>query len=221
MRQISPHLVSRPGKDILEGVDSLVKDGIADPGQLTVGGYSYGGYLTNWLITRTIRFRAAVTGAGAVEHAVNWGNDDLTFDDAWYLGGTPWEAEKNYNDESAMWRMNEVHTPTHLVVGAKDIRVAAAESYLMERELHTLGVPCTLLVFPGEGHLLGNNPWHGRIKVSEELKWLDKYSHAKIQHVERPHSKSDGAPNVSTDHKGRPLRIPAAIPRPSPQQDGA
>lgn len=175
MRQISPHLVSRPGKDILEGVDALVRDGIADPAHLTIGGYSYGGYLTNWLITQTTRFKAAVTGAGAVEHAANWGNDDLTFDDAWYLGGTPWETEKNYNDEAAVWQMNKVRTPTQMVVGGSDIRVAKLESYLMERELHSLGVPNRLLVFPGEGHLLGTNPWHGKIKVREELKWLEKY----------------------------------------------
>jgi dipeptidyl aminopeptidase/acylaminoacyl peptidase len=176
MRQISPHLVSRPGEDILAGVDALVRDGIADPDQLTIGGYSYGGYMTNWLITQTTRFRAAVTGAGAVEHAANWGNDDLTFDDAWYLGGAPWQAEKNYNQEAALWLMNKVRTPTHMVVGGADTRVASAESYLMERELHTLGIPCKLLVFPGEGHLLTHNPWHGRIKVREELKWLDEYS---------------------------------------------
>jgi acylaminoacyl-peptidase len=102
MRQISPHLVSRPGRDILEGVDALVRDGIADSSQLTIGGYSYGGYMTNWLITQTSRFKAAVTGAGVVEHAANWGNDDLTFDDAWYLGGAPWAEEKNYNDEAAV-----------------------------------------------------------------------------------------------------------------------
>ncbi len=72
----------RPGKDILEGVDALVKEGIADPNRLAIGGYSYGGYMTNWLITQTTRFKAAVTGAGAVEHVANWGNDDTTFDDA-------------------------------------------------------------------------------------------------------------------------------------------
>ena len=76
MLQIAPHLVSRPGEDILAGVDALVKDGIADPEPLAIGGYSYGGYMTNWLITQTTRFKAAVTGAGAVEHAANWGNDD-------------------------------------------------------------------------------------------------------------------------------------------------
>ena len=92
MQGIMPHLVSVPGKDILAGVDALVKDGTADPAHLAIGGYSYGGYMTNWLITQTTRFKSAVTGAGAVEHAANWGNDDLTFDDAWYLSGTPWRS---------------------------------------------------------------------------------------------------------------------------------
>jgi dipeptidyl aminopeptidase/acylaminoacyl peptidase len=175
MRQISPHLVSRPAQDIMEGVDALVHDGIADPAHLAVGGYSYGGYLTNWLITQTTRFEAAVTGAGAVEHVANWGNDDLTFDDAWYLGGAPWEAEKNYNDEAAVWQMNKVRTPTQMVVGGSDVRVAQLESYLMERALHTLRVPNRLLILPDEGHMLGTNPWHGKIKVTEELNWLERY----------------------------------------------
>lgn len=174
-RDISPQLLSRPGKDIMEGIDALVRDGIADPDRLTIGGYSYGGYLTNWLITQTGRFKAAVSGAGAVEHAAVWGNDDLTFDDAWYLGGTPWEAQKNYNDQAALWQLNRVTTPTHIVAGGSDVRVPVLEAYLLERALHTLKVPSTLLIFPGEGHGLSKNPWHGKIKVREELKWLEKY----------------------------------------------
>ena len=62
LMEMVPEIVSRPGKDVLEGVDALVKDGIADPDHLAVGGYSYGGYMTNWLITQTTRFKAAVTG---------------------------------------------------------------------------------------------------------------------------------------------------------------
>lgn len=174
-RDIVPQIVSRPGKDILEGVDALVRDGIANPDQLTIGGYSYGGYMTNWLITQTTRFKAAVSGAGAVEHAANWGNDDLTFDDAWYLGGTPWQVPNNYNSEAALFQFGKVKTPTHVVGGAADVRVAAAENYLLERALHEVGVPTSLLVFPGEGHPLAKNPWHGKIKVREELKWLEKY----------------------------------------------
>jgi dipeptidyl aminopeptidase/acylaminoacyl peptidase len=175
LQQIVPQIVSRPGKDILEGIDALVKDGIADPTHLTVGGYSYGGYMTNWLITQTSRFKAAVTGAGAVEHVGNWGNDDTTFDDAYFLGGRPWEAPQRYQDEAAIFQIDKVKTPTHLVAGADDIRVAVLEDYLLEHALYSLNIPNALLIFPGEGHSLAKNPWHGKIKVREELKWLQKY----------------------------------------------
>lgn len=172
---IRPHIVSAPGKDILSGVDALVKDGIADPDHLAIGGYSYGGYMTNWLITQTTRFKAAVTGAGAVEHAANWGNDDLTWDDAWYLSGTPWEKPEIYQSEAALFQMNKVTTPTHIVGGNADDRVSYLEQVLFDRALKRLNVPHTLLVFPGENHPLDKNPWHGYIKVREELKWLEKY----------------------------------------------
>ena len=175
LMQIVPQIVSRPGKDILEGVDALVKDGIADSDHLVVGGYSYGGYMTNWLITQTTRFKAAVTGAGAVEHVGNWGNDDTTYDDAYFLGGRPWEAAQRYHDEAAIFQIDKVKTPTHMVAGADDIRVAVLEDYLLEHALYSLGVPNALLIFPGEGHSLDKNPWHGKIKVREELKWLNKY----------------------------------------------
>ena len=175
LMQIVPVIVSRPGKDILEGVDALVKDGIADPDHLAVGGYSYGGYMTNWLITQSTRWKAAVTGAGAVEHIGNWGNDDTTYDDAYFLGGRPWEAQQRYHDEAAIFQIDKVKTPTHMVAGGSDIRVAVLEDYLLEHALYSLGVPNKLLIFPGEGHSLAKNPWHGKIKVREELKWLEKY----------------------------------------------
>jgi dipeptidyl aminopeptidase/acylaminoacyl peptidase len=176
MLQIAPHLVSRPGKDILEGIDALVKEGVADPDHLTIGGYSYGGYMTNWLITQTTRFKAAVTGAGAVEHAANWGNDDTGYDDVWYLGGAlPWQNPGIYQSEAALFQMNKVTTPTHIVGGNADVRVSYLEDVLLERALQQLNVPHSLLVFPGEGHSLDKNPWHGYIKVREELQWLEKY----------------------------------------------
>jgi dipeptidyl aminopeptidase/acylaminoacyl peptidase len=175
MLQIAPHLVSKPGEDILAGVDALVKDGYADPDRLAVGGYSYGGYMTNWLITETTRFKVAVTGAGAVEHAANWGNDDMTWDDAWYLNGKPWETPEIYQSEAALFRINRVKTPTHIVQGSSDVRVSYLEGVTLERALQQLGIDHSFLVFPGEGHSLSHNPWHGYIKLREELKWLDKY----------------------------------------------
>jgi len=173
--QISPQLVSKPGRDVLTGVDALVKDGIADANRLAVGGYSYGGYMTNWLITQTTRFKAAVTGAGSVEHVADWGNDDTTYDDVAYLGGLPWQVPDRYKSEAAIFQMDKVKTPTHIVAGSDDVRVAVLENYLLDRALHELNVPSDLLIFPGEGHSLGKNPWHGKIKVREELKWLTKY----------------------------------------------
>ncbi len=172
---IVPELFSSPGRDILAGVDALVKDGIADPNRLTVGGYSYGGYMTNWLITQTTRFKAAVTGAGGVENVADWGNDDSTFDDAYFFGGRPWDKPDRYNSEAAIFQINKVRTPTHMVAGEDDIRVPVLESYLLDRALHELNIPSNLLIFPGEGHDLDKNPWHGKIKVREELKWLEKY----------------------------------------------
>ncbi len=174
---IVPKIVSAPGRDILSGVEALVKAGIANPQQMTIGGYSYGGYLTNWLITQTNEFKAAVTGAGAVEHIGNWGNDDTPYDDAFFLGGLPWDpkARQNYLDEAAIFQIAKVKTPTHIAAGGSDIRVAVEEDYLLEHALHALGVPSSLLIFPDEGHELDQNPWHGKIKVREEAKWLEKY----------------------------------------------
>jgi dipeptidyl aminopeptidase/acylaminoacyl peptidase len=172
---IVPEAFSAPGRDILSGVDALVKDGIADPNQLAVGGYSYGGYMTNWVITQTTRFKAAVTGAGGIENVADWGNDDSTLDDAYFFGGRPWDVPARYESEAAIFQINKVKTPTHMVAGGDDIRVPTLESYLLDRALHELNVPSELLIFPGEGHELDKNPWHGKIKVREELKWLARY----------------------------------------------
>ena len=117
-----------------------------------------------------------MTGAGAVEHAANWGFDDLTFDDAWYLSGAPWEKPELYASEAALFQMDKVKTPTHLVGGDVDNRVSFFEQIVFERALERLKVPHALLQFPGENHPLGNNPWHGYIKLREELKWMDQYA---------------------------------------------
>ena len=178
MRDYIPQIVSRPSRDILSGVDALVRDGIADPEHLAIGGYSFGGYLTNWIITQTTRFKAAFSGAGAVEHAANWGMSEGPFGWSYALGGRPWENQKAYSDEAALFHLNKVTTPTLILTGANDIRVPTGQCLLLERALHSLGVPSSLLVFPGEGHLFESNPWHWKILVREELKWIERYAGA-------------------------------------------
>ena len=83
-----------------------------------------------------------------MEHVANSGNDDCSFEDAYSLGGLPWEAESNYSAEAAIWQIGKVTTPTHIVAGADDITVYVGEDYLLERAVYTRHVPTSLLVFP-------------------------------------------------------------------------
>ena len=167
--------LSRPGEDILCGVDRLVTEGIADASKLAVGGYSYGGFLTNWLITQTTRFNAALSGAGAVEHVSSWGATDLPILADFIFGGYPWVVPQVYQSESPVYLLDRVRTPAHIVAGEDDIRVPVSQNAMLARALRYLKVPVTLLLLPNEGHPLSNNPWHGKIKVREELQWLQTY----------------------------------------------
>ncbi|CAF1312899.1 unnamed protein product [Rotaria sordida] len=167
--------LSGPGKDILSGVDQLIKDGIADPRRLTVGGYSYGGSLTNWLITQTKRFNAAVSGAGIVDHASAWGTMDIPGFHTYFFGGFPWEVPYIYQNESPIYELTKVRTPTHIIAGEDDIRIPTSQSYMLERALYYREIPVKLIIFPNEGHIIDFNPLHGKIKIREELKWLQKY----------------------------------------------
>jgi dipeptidyl aminopeptidase/acylaminoacyl peptidase len=171
--------LSLAGRDILSAVDSLIEDGIADPYRLAVGGYSFGGSLTNWLITQTKRFNAALSGAGTVEHASGWGITDAPEFYNYWFDGPPWERPHIYQNEAPIYQLDRVRTPTHIFTGTLDRRVPATQSYILERGLYSRGIPVKLLIFPNEGHSLNNDPWHGKIKVREELKWLQKYGEGK------------------------------------------
>ncbi|CAF1058405.1 unnamed protein product [Adineta steineri] len=167
--------LSLPGRDILYGVDQLIRDGIVDPLRVSIGGYSYGSYLTNWLITQTKRFNAALSGAGVIEFTSSWGAMNLPALLTYLMGGFPWEVPHIYQSESPMYQLDRVRTPTLITTGENDSRVPKSQSYMLERGLYYRGVPVKLITFPNEGHALTNNPWHGKIKVREELKWLKKH----------------------------------------------
>lgn len=186
LHDVRKEFLSRPGKDILYGVDALILDGTANPKQLAIGGYSYGGYLTNWLITQTTRFNAAVSGAGAAENIIDWGTNDMPISNIYFLDGFPWEVSRRYHEEAALFQLNKVKTPTFIVVGERDIRVPVAQSYLFERALNYLDIPHQLIILPNEGHGITENPWHEKIKLREELKWLQKYGHTCVSICDGP-----------------------------------
>lgn len=169
--------LSRSGRDILDGVDHLVRDGIADPTRLTVGGYSFGGYLTNWLLTQTTRFNAAFSGAGTLDHVSFWGTTIIPIYANTLIGGFPWEIPDIYAKESIIYRSDNIRTPTLIFTGANDVAIPADQSFILERTLKYLGIPSKLLIFRNEGHDLLNNPWNSKIQIREQFKWLDKYGH--------------------------------------------
>jgi dipeptidyl aminopeptidase/acylaminoacyl peptidase len=168
------HPVSRPSQDVLAGVRELIRTGLADPDRISVTGYSYGGYLSNYLITHSTLFRAAATGAGAANHASTWGNHDLAVWGEYLFGGTPFEKRSVYESESTFWLLPQARTATHIVAGEDDTTVPAEEAYQLYRGLRLSGSPTTLLILPGEGHTF-RRPSHERTKILSELAWLERY----------------------------------------------
>ncbi|HVP40144.1 MAG TPA: prolyl oligopeptidase family serine peptidase [Candidatus Saccharimonadales bacterium] len=168
------HPVSKPAEDVLAGVEELIRTGLADPARVSVTGYSFGGYLCNYLITHSRRFRAAATGAGAANHSSTWGNHDLGVWGEYLFGGNPFQQRARYESESPFWRLPQVTTATHIVAGEDDTTVPAEEAYQLYRGLRLSSAPVSLLIFPGEGHTF-TRPTHERAKVVSELYWLERY----------------------------------------------
>lgn len=161
--------------DILTGIDHLVGKGWADPARLGVMGTSFGGQVTNCLIGRTTRFRAACSGSGVWNDISYFGTADNTIqNDIRNLGKAPWEDNKTYWEESPISGSGNIRTPTLITIGGADRRVPTSQAHEMHKALVRGSVPSQMLIFPGEGHVLGK-PSHRRTKVEAELMWLDHY----------------------------------------------
>ena len=143
--------------DVIAGVDHLVTRGIANPERVGVGGWSYGGILTNYMVTRSDRFAAAVSGASESDYFACYGTDDLQ---RWWEDelGLPYEEESRarYRALSPIYDVDQIVTPTLFLVGEDDARVPAAQSEQMYAQLRRRmvdGGPQTgLIVYPGESH---------------------------------------------------------------------
>ncbi len=175
MRKIAGFACSRPVKDILSGVDYLVGKGWADSTRLGVMGYSYGGVLTDCLLGRTTRFRAAASGAGVWNYTSRFGTSDnwMTYDYL-YRGKAPWEDLQGIWGESAIGRAGSIRTPTLVLHGGADHRVPTSQSYELYRALLRLGVPSELVILPGEDHGF-TKPSHMLTGLKAGLDWIDHY----------------------------------------------
>src|ERR1700719_2294034 len=138
-------------EDDMAAVDYVLAQGLADPEKLAVGGHSYGAISTNFIITQTHRFKAAISNAGEFLYIVNYGAD--LYSRHWeYELGLRWEKRALWEKLSPFGRVKEVTTPTLVLGGDVDSNVPIINSEQMYQSLKRLGVPTMLVVYPGEYH---------------------------------------------------------------------
>lgn len=161
-------------QDVLAAVDYAVAQGLADPARLGVGGWSYGGILTNYVISQDRRFKAAVSGAGASNILAGYGTDQYVREYEAELG-LPWKATATWLKLSSPFlHADRITTPTLFLCGDKDFNVPLLNSEQMYQALRSLGVETELVIYPGQHHAI-NKPSYRRDRLARYLAWYDKY----------------------------------------------
>jgi dipeptidyl aminopeptidase/acylaminoacyl peptidase len=162
-------------RDILAGVDQVLRASPVDPARLMLFGWSYGGYMTMWMVTQTPRFRAAVAGAGIADWRSYWGQNAISDWMLPYFGASVYDDPKVYARSSPIEFIKQVRTPTLVLVGEYDGECPLPQSQEFWRALQAQGVETKLVVYPGEGHAL-RKPEHRRDRLVRILEWFDKHS---------------------------------------------
>jgi dipeptidyl aminopeptidase/acylaminoacyl peptidase len=165
-------------RDLMLGVDELLKRGYVDPKKLGVTGGSGGGLLTDWIVGHTDRFAAAVAQRDIASWAAWWYSADFTlFQPSWFKA-PPFEDPQDYVNRSPITYIKNVHTPLMLVLGEADFRTPpGAGGEEMFRALKFLKRPVIMVRFPGESHELSRSgqPWHRVERLEHIVGWFDKY----------------------------------------------
>jgi dipeptidyl aminopeptidase/acylaminoacyl peptidase len=165
---------NRDVADLLEGVDHVVGMGLADPNRIGVGGWSFGGFLTNYLIVSDPRFKAAVSGAGSGNKVASYGADLYSFGNELEFG-TPWDNPEGWLRVSRpLFQANRTRTPTLFVSGQKDFNVPVAGSEQMYQALKSLDIPTQLIIYPGQHHMI-KSPGFERDLLQRYLNWYHRY----------------------------------------------
>ena len=161
-------------EDLLAGVDHLVARGIADPDRLAIGGWSYGGILTDYTIASDRRFKAAISGAGSANQLSTYGSDEYVLQYNNELG-PPWRNTALWLKVSyPFFHADRIHTPTLFMGGDKDFNVPIIGGEQMYQSLRTLGVPAQLIVYPGQHHVF-TRPSFVKDLAQRMSAWLDRY----------------------------------------------
>ena len=165
-------------KDLMAGVDEVVKKGYVDPARLGVTGGSGGGLLTDWTITQTQRFKAAVAQRDIADWYGFWFTADFAqFQPTWFRKA-PWEDPQDFEARSPITHVANVTTPLMLVLGDQDYRTPPADGgEMMFRALKYRKIPTVMVRFPRETHELSRSgePWHRIERLQHIVGWMDQW----------------------------------------------
>ena len=159
--------------DVMASVDYAIEQGWADPDKLGVGGWSYGGILTDHVITKTGRFKGAITGASEFLYVTNYGHDHYQLQWEKELG-LPWESREAWERISPFNDVDKITTPTLVMGGEKDWNVPINNGEQIYQALRRMGKETQLVVYPGQGHGI-SVPAYQVDRYERYLKWYDKY----------------------------------------------
>jgi dipeptidyl aminopeptidase/acylaminoacyl peptidase len=163
-------------RDVLAGVDEVVKTLPVDDHRVGLTGWSYGGFMTMWAVTQTNRFRAAVAGAGIANWLSYYGENDL---DQWmipFFGASVYDDPAVYAKSSAIDYVKKVKTPTLVVVGDRDGECPAPQSFEFWHALKAQGVETKLVVYANEGHHI-HMPEHRQDIIRRQIAWFNEHMH--------------------------------------------
>jgi dipeptidyl aminopeptidase/acylaminoacyl peptidase len=181
----------RDYEDVMAGVDHAIERGWADPDRLGVGGWSYGGILTDHVITKTDRFKGAITGASEFLYVTNYGHDHYQLQWEGELG-LPWENREAWERISPFNAVENIITPTLVMCGEKDWNVPVNNSEQIYQALRRMGRETQLVVYPGQGHGL-SLPYQVD-RYERYLEWYGKYVKQVNTPVTKPVTAPVGAP---------------------------
>jgi len=187
--------------DVTAAVDHVVAMGVADADRLGVGGWSYGGILTDVVITKTGRFKAAISGASMANHFAGYGTDHYQYEWEKELG-LPWKDPQLWTRISPFFRIEKVTTPTLVLCGREDMNVPLLASEQLYQALRRLGVPTELVVYPGQNHGI-EKPSYVKDRYERYVAWYDRYLKPETSPA------TAAATSEARSLAGRPLFTPA------------
>ncbi|MCD6451938.1 MAG: S9 family peptidase [Acidobacteria bacterium] len=162
-------------RDIMAGVDKVIELGIADPDRLGIMGGSYGGYMTNWAITQTKRFKAAVSMYGIFNFITDFSNSNIPTFEKEYLGYYYWEKLDPYLRRSPFYYVRNIETPVLILHGDADANTFISNSLEMYTALKKLKKRFEFVRYPREGHGISREPAHRIDVLRRALSWFDNY----------------------------------------------